>query len=432
MATIVLKIVIVLAGALIGARLTASSRFLELPERRFLPAVMVLQAALSFGLFFALFVVGGQQVTSDVPGYYMPAGHAVLAGHVPYRDFPVSYAPLFAYISAGLLLMWNSGKMFALFAILLNLLTLCLWHWAADQSVGDRAAREASVLYATSGHVIVQTLLGTNQIWVAAALAGSCLLLVRGSSVSSGLVQALSVCATKMLALLFWPLLWMFAPRRTRWLAAALLPAAAVHASFTLIGAAPLDAWRSERTEISPGNLPYLLGPLVGTRGMSTYSLFDALALLALGATTLWLYLHRAAPGRWQRFFAGLALTGLIFMMVSKKSFTAYAVFFMYPLILAVTLGIWARASRVALLAAWNVLMATEGLWFHLGGNGLSLQQWLRAPGSSLGPVIFIGYDLALLACYACLAAISAQCVLQAEADRGPAVPQPAPTARSG
>lgn len=166
------------------------------------------------------------------------------------------------------------GQRLALFAILLNVLTLLLWHRAAVASIGDRAARETSVLYATSGHVIAQTLLGTNQIWVAAALTGSCLLLNRGASTASGLVQALSVCATKLLALLFWPALWIFAPRRWRWVVAALLAAAAVHVGFALWGANPLDALRQEGALISPGNLPFLLDPLVGQQAR----LFDGLA----------------------------------------------------------------------------------------------------------------------------------------------------------
>lgn len=423
MAAIALKVLIVLIGAALGARLMTSPRFLELPRGRFLPAVLGVQAALSLSLFFVLYVVGGLEVTSDVPGYYIPAGHAVMAGQVPFRDFPTSYAPLFAYISAGLLLVWDSGKIFALLAILVNLLALWLWHRAAEESLGEAVARETSVLYATSGHVIVQTLLGTNQVWVAAALAGSCLLLVRGASAASGLVQALSVCATKMLALLFWPLLWIFAPRRSLWLAAALLPAAALHAAFLLCGANPLDAWSRESLDTSPGNLPFLLGPVLGSAGGSAHVIFDGLAVAALGAATIWLSLRRRRDRSPRLLFAGLALTGLIFMALSKKSYTGYAVFFMYPLILAVTLRMPARFFRILLLTACNVLLVLEGLWFHLRGNGLSLMQWLHVPGSHLGPILFIGYDLALLASYVWLAVLSAQCVLQGAAN--PALPHP-------
>jgi hypothetical protein len=431
MSAIALKVLIALVGAILGAGLLRSAHLFELPEESFLRRILTVQATLSLALFIALYVVGGRQVTSDVPGYYLPPSHAVLAGQVPFRDFPLSYAPLFPYLGAGLLSLWDDPRVFALFAILLNLLTLALWHRAAVHA-GAQAAREASVLYATSGHVIVQTLLGTNQVWIAAALAGSCLLLLRGRSQSAGLLQALSVCSTKLLAFLFWPMLWMWAPRRARWLAVALLPAAAIHVGFALLGANPLDALSRQSHTRSSGNLPFLLQPLVGPQ--SETRLFDSLALVALAATTVWLFARaRPSPGQGpQPLFAGLALIGLIFMLVSKKSYTGYTVFFMYPLLLTLSLRVPDRAVRVAFLLLLNGLLVAEpSLWFHLGGNGKPLGEWLHAPGSGLAPTVFILIDLSLLACYAWLAVISVQCVQRAHPGSPPAIPHPARTVRS-
>jgi hypothetical protein len=430
MSAIALKVLITLAGAILGARMLRSPHLFDLPDESFLRRILTVQATLSLALFAALYVAGGRQVTSDVPGYYIPPSHAVLAGQIPFRDFPLSYAPLFPYVGAALLRLWDDSRIFALFAILLNLLTLALWHRAAINA-GAQAAREASVLYATSGHLIVQTLLGTNQVWIAAALAGSCLLLLRGSSQSAGLVQALSVCVTKLLALLFWPMLWIWAPRRARWLVAALLPAAAIHAAFALIGANALDALSQQSHTRTSGNLPFLLEPLMSPQ--SETPLFDWLALAVLAATAVWLFVRaRPSPGQGpQPLFAGLALIGLIFMLVSKKSYTGYTVFFMYPLLLTLCLRVPDRAARVAFLLLLNGLLVAEpSLWFHLGGNGQSLGQWLHAPGSGWAPTIFILIDLSLLACYAWLAVISAQCVQRAPGSP-PAIPHPAQTVRS-
>lgn len=433
---IALKVLIALAGMFIGAFMLCSARLRVLPERSFLGCALAAQAGLSLALFVALYVIGGQEVTSDVPGYYLPAAHAVLAGQIPFRDFTLSYAPLFPYISAALVRLWDSGKVFALFAIIVNALALPLWHRTAVRSVGDQVARDSSVLYATSGHMIVQTLLGTNQVWVAAALAASSLLLVRGASTSSGLVQALSVCTTKLLAPLFWPVLWIFAPQRGRWLAAAFLAAAAIYGSFALLGADAFDALRRESEAISPGNLPFIIGPLLGKQGELGGLRSDLLALTALGLSTAWIYLRArglAPASRSQALLAAIALTGLIFMLVSKKSFTGYMVFCMYPALLTVNLRLTGLAPRIAFVLVFNVLLVAEpSLWFHLGGNGLPLSRWLHAPGSGIGPVIFLLVDLALLGCYGWLAVLSAQCVQQAQPHpRSPAtLPQPAQTAR--
>src|SRR5581483_2932635 len=107
------------------------TRLMSLPERSFQVGALALQVFPALALFVALYVVGHQEPTSDVPAYYLPAARAVLAGQVPFRDFPLSYAPGFPYVGAALAALWNSGKMFALFAILVNGAALLWWHSAA-------------------------------------------------------------------------------------------------------------------------------------------------------------------------------------------------------------------------------------------------------------------------------------------------------------
>jgi hypothetical protein len=411
MTVILFKVLIVVTAGLLGASLLGSRMLETLPDRSFLRRVLALQLVPALGLFVALYVVGHEQVTSDVPSFYIPAARATLAGQVPFRDFTLSYAPLFPYVGAALIAVWNSGKVFALFDILVNALTLLLWHSTASAFFSPRTVRESSILYATSGHLIVQALLGTNQSWIAAALAGSALLIVRGHSASSGFVQAVSVCITKFLALLFWPVVWIFAPRRTRWLSGAVLCSVAVYGGFLALGADILDPLRREGELVSSGNLPYLLDALVGTGG---YRVFDGLALAALMATTAWLYWRtRGFPtvDRPRLLFAGVALTGLVFMLVSKKSFTGYAIFFMYPLVLVLVVGLASLRARVAFLLAFNVLLAAEpSLWFHLRGYDRPLSVWLHGP-DGLAARGFVLIDLTLIACYVYLAYLSVRCV---------------------
>jgi hypothetical protein len=416
MTAILFKLLLVVASGLLGA-CALRTRLMDLREALFLRAMVLLQLVPALGLFVALYVVGHQQPTSDVPGYYMPAAHAVLAGEVPFRDFTLSYGPLFAYLGAALVFAWDSGRVFALFAIALNAVALQWWHAAASARFDRTTARQCTVLYATSGHVLVQALLGTNQAWISAALAASTMLLARDRSAASGLAQAVAAVTTKVLAHLFWPVLWICAPHRTRWLAAAALPTAAIYAAFVAIGAGPglLYPLRHEGALISPGNLPYLLDLVLASAGPIEHIVFDFMTVTALGMTIVWLYLRArklAALDRQALLLTGLALTGLVFMLFSKKSFTGYVIFVMYPIVLVLVRGLTNLPTRVGFLLAFNALLVVEpSLWFHLEGFHSSLHTWFTTVG---GPAVtgFVLLDIALVACYVYLAWLSIRGVL--------------------
>jgi len=361
MVVVLFKVGLALAIGLLGAW-TLRTRIMDLPERQFRWVAAALQLVPALLLFVALYVVGHQEPTSDVPSYYIPAARATLAGKLPFRDFLVSYAPGFPYVGAALAWVWNSGKVFALFAILVNAAALLWWHSAACAYFDRRAVRECTVLFATSGHVLVQALLGTNQAWVGAGLAASALLMSRRQETAAGLAQAAAAGTTKVLAHLFWPLLWICAQHRSRWLLAAMAPTALLYCVLVTVGAGPglLYPLRFEGNLISPGNLPYLLDLMLGSAGHLERTVDDGLTLAALAAATGWLYLKaRTLPARDRHtlLLSGLALTGLVFMLFSKKSFTGYLLFVMYPIVLALVTNTTDSRARVGFLLFFNALL---------------------------------------------------------------------------
>ena len=415
MAVVLFKIVLALADGLLGAWVLRTSS-MQLPEGPFVRRAVALQIIPALLLFAGLYLLGHQEPTSDVPGYYVPAARSVLAGQVPFRDFTLSYAPLFAYIGAALVFFWNSGKVFALFAIVLNAVTLVLWHSTAKAFFDRSTARQCTILFATSGHVLVQGLLGTNQTWIGTALAASTLLIARDRGGAAGLVQAAAACATKVLAHLFWPVLWMFARRRTGVVLGAVLPTIATYSVFVALGAGPglLYPLRYESEQISSGNIPYLLDLVLGGSGAAERFIVDSLTLLALGAALGWLFWRTrtvSAAKRPMLLPAGLALTGLILMLFSKKSFTGYMVFVMYPIVLMLIAGLARRRARVGFLIGFNALLVAEpSLWFHLNGWSGGLRSWLAAGGGT-SAAGFVCVDLVLLACYVYLAWLSVRWV---------------------
>lgn len=409
MDAILFKTTVVCVTAVLGTWALRWRSLTDLSERSFVIRALLMQLSTALALFVALYIVGGQEVTSDVPAYYVPAARAALAGQIPFIDFQLSYAPLFPYVGAGIVALWSSGKAFVLFAIVLNGLALFLWHRTAAACTDRRTARVCTVLYATSGHLAVQTMLGTNQVWIAAALAGSALLLVRGRSTASGFSQAVAVCTTKFLTLLFWPVLWICAPARAAWLLGCALPPLALYGAFAAGGADIFYPLHHEGGMISSGNLPYLVAALIPA-GLPESGLLDAMTLSGLTIAIAWLFWSaRKLPSR-QRptlLLCALALIGFVFLLVSKKSFTSYAVFFMYPALVVVV----ARSSRMLATLAFvlllNLLMAIEpSVWFHLGGNGKALADWLPQV-SRPAAAAFVMLEAALLACYVYLAYLS-------------------------
>jgi hypothetical protein len=231
-------------------------------------------------------------------------------------------------------------------------------------------------------------------------------LIDRQQPAASALVQAASACTTKLLALLFWPVLWLCTPRRGTWLLTSVLLTGAVFATFVLLGADVLVPLRREGAGISSGNLPYLLEPLSGALGKWRYLPYDALAAFTLAAAWLWMYwqTRRWDDIRRARILpAALALIGLLFMLFSKKSISGYEVFVMYPAILVLAGTALPLSRKIAFLLVFNVLLVAEpSVWFRVG-RFQPLSQWMDAAG--LVPLLpFVLTDIALVACYAFLA----------------------------
>jgi hypothetical protein len=405
MLALAFKAIVAIFASLCGLAVLRLPHLYDMPEKRFQLLAAGLQLIPTLGLFVALYVVGHQDVTADVPAYYVPAARSVLQGQIPLRDFLLSYGPLFPYVGAALLSIWNSGKAFALFAVLINVATLLMWHSVARSQFDARTARQTSVLFAASGQVMVQALLGTNQAWVAAAIAGSALSIVRGRDFSSGFLQGVSLCAVKFLGLLFWPVLWMLSSSRARWLSGAVALSVLVYGAFAFNGVDLLYPLRHEGELISSANLPYFLELLSGSTPFAN-RLFDLLTLVTMAAVTLWIFLRCRKMGPDSRaalLLPGLALTELTFMLFSKKSFPGYILFCLYPLMWVLVQGVGSRPRREALFLAFNLLLAVESsLWFYLGGDALPLDQWLRTP-HGIAVDLFLAVDLLIMACYACL-----------------------------
>jgi hypothetical protein len=218
-------------------------------------------------------------------------------------------------------------------------------------------------------------MVGQQQIWIGAGLAISAWFMVgRNDSVASGLLQGITLCVTKILALLFWPVLFAASDRKLAWtISAAILPLLAV-STFALLGANPLRGIRAEQTDFTSGNLIYYLDYLLGWGRSASwaYDLITVIALLAAAALLLNLAYRYPAdqPRDRARFItAASALMLAVFMLFSKKSYADYLVFAYFPLMFVIY-TVLPKIIFWFLSVLLSVTASLQGyVWVKLVGN---------------------------------------------------------------
>lgn len=360
------------------------------------------------GLYIGLYLIMGYEIKGDVGHYYFLEGQAILDGKTVYKDFESSYSPLFAYLIAGILLIWHSAKAIVLAAIVLEFLSLPIWLAVARRWFDEKTTRIATLLYVTSPIPLLNVAMnGQNQVWVAFLLVISLWLLARRDTLS-GLVQGFSLIAIKVLSLLYAPVLWLFARGRLRWLAVfALLPVITLIIAFSneINLFFPLQF---QAGHFTGGNLPYLttifgIDPTEGSARL----IYDSITMLALMAVFLWSW-NRGVHRDPRNVIHLLTLITLTFFLVSKKAYTMYLVlsFFAFCISLA-SHGSGFRALLT--FAIFGILASLEPTlhfrWMFSGKEkqflSVVFQETMPEGMMRWKAITFLLWDLALVACYA-------------------------------
>jgi hypothetical protein len=277
----------------------------------------------------------GLSPQSDNVGYYSEA-KAALAGGIIYRDFASSYGPLFTYLDAAAVYIWDSPKSIVLLSIIVELTFYPLWFNLARLTLGENLARISSTLYILSPlPLFVIAVNGQNQSFGAAYLFLTFCLLVRGRNGWAGFVMGLSIPGVKFLMGLFTPVAYVFARHRLRFLAAFLLPLIFCYGLLLLRGAdltVPLQIQANDQTS---GNLPFFLGLMVfNASSITTRRIFDSFTLASLAVVFLIHTLRVRTQPVW--LICLCTIIGLTFMLCSKKSYTNYLVLFYFPFCMTV------------------------------------------------------------------------------------------------
>ena len=322
------------------------------------------------GLLLAVWLVSGLDAPSDIQRFYLPQARAALDGALVYRDIVSSYGPLFPYLAALPIAVWNRGAALVVFAILWELAAMAAWGALARRHRGGDEAVRALRLYLCNPLAIVNVVLvGQNQVWMAALWGGAAWLLARRRAFAAGVVAMLSVVGVKLLGLLALPALWWRAGSRRRFAAGAALAAIVAVVPFAAAGADVLQPLRLEGDQLTSGNLPYLL-TLVGLDPGVPALTWPLTALAAAALLVTAALVERTAAGdpaadRVIPLETALSCLMLVFLLVSRKSYASYLAIVLLPLstaVVAARLRLWQQAAFLALCGLATI---EPSLWFR-------------------------------------------------------------------
>lgn len=378
------------------------------PTRLFLPGAATMWLVSRLGLFVTAFVLFGLEVPSDVPSYYYPPGKMALEGKIAYRDFSSSYGPIFPYLAAVPVALWDSPKAIVLLSIVFEGAAILLWYGAARRTLPVRESQLGLLLYLCNPVPILNVAVaGQNQVWLSCFLSAAFGLFLARRELSSGFLIGLSVASVKVLSLLFVPYWWLMSRAKVRFSGGLLLALALGFLPFWLAGADVLHPLKLEGTQVSSGNLPFVLS-LIGFNPSQPFSglLLNLLLLVAIGALSLLLYKSSRQGDSARISLLGLTAILLVFMLLSKKSYTNYLNLLMLPLCCSAAVVLRRKWLYEGFLL-WSCVAALEpSLWHRWLAQARlddALHQMLQRGVLDLKLPMFLSVELLLLGGYGVL-----------------------------
>ena len=373
-----------------------------LPPRRTISLSYLLFVASRFGVFVLIYFVLGMAPTGDLTGFYYPHAKHVLAGAVPYVDFPSSYGFLFTYISSSVLLVWDSPLALILFAILADGAVFALLHWLLAKNFQPAGVGTGLMLYALCVLDIWYTaVMGNNHVLAAMLMLVGLVLLSKRRDILSGVVMSATVHLVKLLGVFYLPLSFFLASRKVAFTAAAVITLVVPMLLLWVFGIDFLSPVAEEGWKFSSGNLGYLLSAFgLHTLTPESRRLWQIATAGAIGVTALVFASYRRPASHIQASIYGVVYF-MIFQVLSPKSSGTYLLMFM-PLLVVFVVFLRDRRYMVPLFFAMSgVCLIEQALIFDYGFIGLD--ELLRTVSFStvfvlLVQIVVVGLKLTLLA----------------------------------
>ena len=368
MGIVLIKSLIAIIGTLaFGMGVRFRGQVLALPEPRARRLLLVTFVVCRLVPFIVVYLLMGLNPRSDVPVFYEAASHA-LRGEIVYRDFWSPYSPLFAYVTALPLLLWDSAKSVVFLMMAVEGLAWWLMYRFYRPRQGEVAQLWAFLYLLLPGPFVFCVLGGQEDVWMWLFGVLSLWLWARNANAFQlGLLMAVMLLVTKALAVLIAVALLCWVRRPVPYVVGLLavgLPALVL--LYALTGNGMLTPLMFANMPFAP-NLPTVLAPVIGdfTPYAGWLSAAGLVAVLMVSAYGGWqlrrggVSYDRALPILWVLCYGSM-------MFVHKSSFGNYL--FIYALPLVVMLPDWKNVRPLIALLVLNVLAAVHpSLWWQMG-----------------------------------------------------------------
>lgn len=143
--------------------------------------------------------------SSDPVRVYIVQVRRLLAGMMPYRDYPSSYSFFFGPALAMPVSLWDSVGAIALFMSALEVAAMWLYLRREENDPDERDLLTVFLWVWLPNHFYWLSLAGYNSGMIAAGVMASVILAHQKRDIAAGIVSGLTFLTTKLLTLLFWP-----------------------------------------------------------------------------------------------------------------------------------------------------------------------------------------------------------------------------------
>ncbi|OGC93633.1 MAG: hypothetical protein A2W25_13845 [candidate division Zixibacteria bacterium RBG_16_53_22] len=298
-------------------------------EYKFYKSAVIAFIAFKFVFCIAIYAYFPQlNRTSDAALYYYPQTVQFIEGHLPYRDFPSSYSILFLPLLSVAVSAWNSLGSIALLMLLFETGMITLYLRRCHR-VGYRPGWQAAFLYLFSPISFYWiSVAGYNGSIISFFTVAALLAAEKGRHFLSGVLAAMGLAFSKLLAALAWPAIVFFDRKNSIRRLTPLILLIAIHAGLLIIGLDVLAPIKNEFEKASSGNIWFLLSVVApGLKSIAIWKLMPLL-LFALGFAILFVLRARRTQsehlGNFDSGMAFAAATFVLFLICSRKSFTMY------------------------------------------------------------------------------------------------------------
>lgn len=314
--------------------------------------------------FLIIYVILDFSARSDVRMFYDSALGALKLGFV-YRDFETAYSPIFPYLTALPLLIWNSAKAIVLEMVLVEGIILWFTYKYYKNSLGNYYL----LLYLMLPAPFVFSILGGQEdIWMWAFVLWTCFILRKNSNwLLAGIIMGLGLLTTKALLVLYLPALFIFAKKPWQFMLGLLIvgiPSLAfMYYHSELLFLSPIQQANDPRTP----NIWSVLHPLTNGLVPIGPKILNWVGLITIQALGIFFALKSKKTSKPHYFLVFLFLIiSAWLMIIQQSSLSNYAYVFLMPMVFF--FGEQTNKKWLVSLLLLNLLVVIQPpIWWGIG-----------------------------------------------------------------